>query len=551
MTDIIDIINKRGTIGDTIEKILANLEFVQKLDSEPIDICIRWKNEIIGYDQYYFPSAMKNCYHPAPRFFYGDSAETLEQLNWLKNKVDFKFTIPTNYEEPESALTILSLRNSLMTLVGAESIDRFIKTSGKIDENKGKRPKNDRKNNQQKKPRETCTAKFKMIFSSPSATKENLPQWYNKYQGDYFRALSFAGEFAGRVELWYDAWLRAHSAILAKVGLLHHVVKYHKEELVNLPITTLFLTLASAEFGKRKEFTLESQKQGGLNVYLERLLELVKEKEPQGIRFIAYLLPGKEIWDLTPVEELESIHKIWTEWMGLFAIVLEEQWEKGVKKSARRNMRVLPGSHWQNCGKCDGCKIKSNSPTNTHYYSRYHHYCSNTKEVGKSGVNSSLWNAVADAWQNGSRVLRGLDLVLHKPAKFWGKTLQLIANDQFAMADHSGKSMDPNVNIFDKITRDGILPWRVAHPKFKDTFDSVQALTTVLKYCSEAKIIKDGIEKPFGLNSWIGIPQIRKAEVTIHNDLICGCVVPPMTPLVYDWVNQVIKPFGATGWSGN
>jgi hypothetical protein len=514
--EMLNLATQRLTINNAIRQITNMPGISEVIGKEILAMCQEWSS-VASPTRYCFSSAMKSGYHPHPQFFYGRSDETAEQLSWLASKTGIKFVVPTTANTPVDAQCILDVRDKLMELVGAERIQGFVKTSGKqILDRKPRR--------QTKKPRETCTAKFIMKNGkSPTATKESLPLWANKYQGDYFRALSFAAEFAGRVYNWYDAWLRSQAMLLAKVGLLHYAVIEYRDTIATLPLTTLFLTLASAEFGKRKEFTLEKQKQGGLNPYLEKLLSLVKEKEPSGISIIAYMLPAKEIWDLTTSEHLEVIHAMWSSWMPLLAVALEDQWTTGVEKCARRQMRVLPGKHAQSCGKCKGC-IDSKQRLEKYNY-KYYISCTSRKQVFGSGINSSLWNVVADAWQNGSRVLRGLDLVLQKPAKFWGKTLQLIASDQFKMADTANKSMDPNVEIFDKITRAGIFPWRVAHPVYRDSFDSVKALLTVLKCCSETRL-------QFLAASWIGIPQLRKADVTVHHDLICGCVVPPMPQLV-------------------
>jgi len=553
---ILELATGRPTVGDALTQILSIMR--DNLDAELIHSLNEWKTDATpsGYG-YNFSSAMKGRYHPHPQFFYGNSEGTIEQLNWLHEKVRFRADMPTSVDSPADANKILEIRDALMALVGAIKIKGFVKTSAKPDPTKSKKPsqKAGKKTfgmrvSTLKESRETATAKFEMLDGkSATATKATLPAWSDKYQGDYFRALSFAAEFAGRVHLWYDAWLRSQAMLLAKVGLLHIAVSEYREELSTLPLTCLFLALASAEFGKRKEFTLQSQKQGGLNPHLFLLLDKVKKLEPLGLRFIAYMLPAKEIWDLTPVEDLEKIHSLWMTWMPILAVSLEEQWNKGVSKSARREMRVLPGAHNQKCGKCAQCtRVSSESEPN---YMRRYISCAKTKPVSSSGVNSSLWNVTADAWQNGSRVLRGLDLFLHKPAKFWGKTLQLIANDQYQMGQSSSKTMDPNVEIFDKITRAGVLPWRVAHPNCRESFDSVNALSTLLRVCSETMVLKDGISTPFSPNSWIGIPQLRKAEVTVHHNLICGCPVPPMPPLVFEWISTVLQPFGATGWTGN
>jgi hypothetical protein len=514
---IIPMITSHATVPTILNSIPPKM--LEMLDDETRAALIAWQMEATPAGSYGH-SAMNEKWHSHPQFFYGSATETQEQLEWLNRKTGSNVELPHKVDKPEEALQILAILEGLMELVGAKAITAYVKTSQKPGQRVVKPVKRGKIQPKPEAPRQTCRAVFELIGTSPTATRAMLPMWADKYQGDYMRALSFAAEFAGRVHLWFDAWVRSQAHILAKVGLLHTVVS--EEDLSQLPLTCLFLALASAEFGKRKEFTLESQKQGGLNPHLRLLLDKVNEQEPFGLRFIAYMLPAKEIWDVTPNEDLEKIHALWESWMTLLSVTLETQWEKGVSKSARRQMRVLPGAHYQN-----------------------------GKSVPKSGVNSSLWNVVADAWQNGSRVLRGLDLLLRKPAKFWGKTLQLIANDQFAWGQASNKTMDPNVQIFDQLTRARVLPWRVAHPNFRDSFDSVHALTTLLKVCSEARVTKDGVTTSFNPSSWIGIPQIRKAEVTVHRDLICGCPVPPMPPLVFEWVSKVLKPFGATGWTGN
>lgn len=554
----INIASSRTPIHDVLRQVIEKIQEEKELSPEISLILDKWSNEATGGNRGYFMSCMKTRYHPSPQFFFGQSKPCKEQLAWLERKTGVKFSLPEAIKSSEDVQAILDCFDLLMKTVGAAGIERFVKTTDLAEEaqlNKNKpKPKGPGKAQGKssaksrgrptgsKPPRVTRVAKFEMIDGkSPSATRITLTPWKNLYHGDYIRALRFVATFAGRVNTWFDAYMRAEAMVLAKVGLVHFCLQKYKVALESLPLTSLFLALAACEFGKRKAFTLEKQKQGFLNPHLERLLQLVIDTEPQGVRYIAYLIPAQEIWAKTPIEFLEEIRSIWLGWMPLISLVLEEQWKVGVWKCARRQMRVLPGDHSQKCGKCNPCKGIVDE-TASGYGGWYSHInrCTSTVSVKKSGVNSSLYNVAADAWQNGARFLRGLDLYLGKVARFWGKTLQLIANDQFRMGG-SGAKMDPSVAIYMALTRQGVLPWRVVHPDYSANFDNSTAVRTVMKICGEQKTKSD---------TWIGIPRIRKGEVTVHENMICGVVVPPMSQETFKWIVSILQPFGSTEWTG-
>ncbi|VBB18052.1 hypothetical protein YASMINEVIRUS_515 [Yasminevirus sp. GU-2018] len=471
---------------------------------------------------YFFGSRMKQVWHPSPQFFFGQSDDCKETFKWLAGKIGLTFEIPAVIETPADAQRVLTCLDDLMTCVGATEITGFVRTSNQTPRQskgsaRGGRGGRGGRFGGSSTPRATKVAKFTMIAGSLRASQKALPAWADLYFGDYSRAVSFVAKFAGRVNIWFQAWLRAEAGILAKTGLLRFAVKKYRSTLETLPLTSLFLALASAEFSKRKAFTLEAQKQGFMNEHLSKLLGLVLDHERVGVRYIAYFLPASDILCHTPHAQLEEIRALWLEWMPLFAIALEDQWQRGVWKSARRQMRVLPG----------------NRP-------RFSFNAQSTTVRRKTGVNSSLYNVVADAWQNGARFLRGIESCIGAEARCWLKTLQLIANDQFRTGG-SGAKMDPSVAVYSALTRAGVLPWRVAHPKFASSFNSAEAVTTVIRICEEKKT---------GTGTWIGVPQLRKGEVTKHHDMICGVVVPPMPQVVYDWICKVIQPYGASGWSG-
>lgn len=470
----------------------------------------------------------KAHFHPGADFFYLKTAQ--EQVSWLKKKVQFTGTLPESVTSPSDWKEVHSCLNAVLDLVGATGVSHYIKTSNKNEEKrvaaaavtkatkamkkarweinearkKGDYSRCSRNVADPKPPKPRNTCRGELILSHPSVNAtQNSTCFKNLYHGDYTRALKFCSEFAGRVYEWSDSWVTAHSLRLAKVGLLDVALDVYSDELKTLPVTASFLALAVAEFGARKEFTLESQKQGALNPHLETLLRVVKYREPSGLKLIAYILPTEEIFNevfSTTPEVILDIHSRWTVLMGVFGRFLQQEWKKGVGKSSRRLMRVLPkGSH----------------------------------------VNSTGWNSVADAWQNGCRFLRisaSVGGIESQP--LYLKVLQLIANDQFQWGGAVSKKMDPNVGVFHDITANGFLPWdAVLHP---ERFDNARVVTTLAESCNKHKCSMKG---------WLGLPKLRTEEVREHTDMICGCKVPPMSVECAEFLTT-LGIFGSNEWSG-
>jgi hypothetical protein len=510
------VISGRLTIGSAIAKVEPFLPFI---GSEIISQAIRGWKSALPYE--YISSRMKQCFHGAPDFSFASSKQTQETLTWLNKKLGKKFQLKANIKTATDALDVLELGEELMECVGAVGISKYVKTTGKPKVSNKPTRKPSRKNRAllmkirdaklKQEKRATCRAELVLSCDNVTRTQKTLPSWKKLYFGDYKRAVKFVSKFMGRVHTWFDAWVRAQAGVISKVGLVNIALHKHDYDLKNYPMTLVFLALASSEFSVRKEFTLESQKQGGLNTHLRSIFNEIVEKERGGLKYIAYMIPAKEIWEHVDETFLIAIRAEWLNWMTVFSIVLEKQWKKGVKKSSHRLMRVLPGTHWQG-----------------------------SKRVAKSGVNSNLWNVVADSWNSGASYLRGIDVVLQKPVSFWGKTLQLVANDQFMWGSTVGKSTCSDVPLFRELTKE-ILPWHIVHPEYKEEFDSVRALQTFFKCTSEL-----GIENP---KSWLELPALRSAEVKIHRDLICGCSVPAMSQELFDYLSNS-GIFGATGWSG-
>lgn len=471
-----------------------------------------WSEETKGYYGTGFCTFMgsgKERYHPAPGI---NLVKYQETVSWLERKFGFPNTLPASVKGPAGFQKVIEYEAGLVKLIGATSIDRFVKTSARAPApapagRGGRRGR--RRVAAPPKVRETCCAKFKLAGGTVGRTMGETPF---KYHGDYQRAIRFASEFCGRVHTWADPWTTANALRLAKVGLLDMVLD-QTEELEHLPLTTIFLALASAEFGARKGFTLESQKQGGLNAHLQAILKEVIASEPDGLRFVAHILPSAEIFDLVPWATVEQIHVSWQLWTPVFARFLDCQWRKGVAKSSRRKMRVLPGAGYD--------------------------YRTGTRRA-PSGVNSSGWNAVADAWQNMARSMRlTTSLLTPESPALWLKVLQLIANDQFMWGGAAEKKMDPNVIVFQELTSAGCLPWEIAlHP---ESFHTDKIAAYLVESCERNMC---------SLRSWLGIPGTRKEEVTrVHVDMICGVPVPPMSADCAAFLTS-IGVFGAKDWAG-
>lgn len=508
-----EIISGRFTINSAIKHV-PTIE--NKVVTEAV---ISWRNSL-PYE--YSSSRMKQCFHPAPKFAFASAKQTQETLVWLNKKLKMSFSVKADIKTAQDALEIVEIGNSLMACIGAIDISKYVKTTGKTTPKPMQKTKRFSAKSRLRLVKEsktllkllkksTCRAELVLSNGTIANTRKSLPTWKKLYFGDYKRALKFVSTFMGRVHTWFDAWMRAQAGIISKVGLVNIALHKHEHDLKNYPLTLVFLALASSEFSKRKEFTLESQKQGGLNSHLRAIFDEIVENEHGGLKYIAYMIPAKEVWEHVDDSFLRSIRFEWMNWMTLFSIVLEKQWKKGVQKSSRRSMRVLPGAHFQG-----------------------------TKCISKSGVNSNLWNVVADSWNSGASFMRGIDIVLREPVAFWGKTLQLVANDQFQWGASVNKAISPDVTLFRALTK-SVLPWHIVHPDFSEEFDSAYALGEFFKSVRDSKIEN--------VRSWLDIPALRSAKVTSHHDMICGCAVPPMPQELFDYISSA-GIFGATGWSG-
>jgi hypothetical protein len=495
------------------------LTFLRELPILPvivqaISFLIEWETEVPQRR-----SMMSERFHPAINACWITPSD-IRDADWLKKKCKLTTSLPHKLVTPDDVNTLFEFIEESKNSLGVTGIKGFVVTSDKLAEKKAQEKatqyaeylsrKRDPKKVTVPKSRKTCRAD--LLFDKDKRSSGL------SYHPDFVRALKALSKWIGRIHLWFDPWITARSLQIAKSGLTSSCIVDVAEKLSGsvedfqeeFPLTSVFMALAVSEFSTRKSFTLESQRQGALNKYLDSLLTLVIENEPRGLSAVALVLPLPEIYAIIPKEDAQYIYFSWMKWAPLFGKFLDNQWERGVYKCARRMMRV--------------------PPTFRRHPSGY---------SGKS-VNSSGYNAVIDGWNNmvqGIRVAISVGEITGAP--FFLKGMQLVADDQFRWSKSSGKGCHPDVLVFDAITRQGIIPWRVVTKP--DEIDTMKLITSLSQACTVAHV---------SLESWLGLPKIRTTDVKQHTDMICGCTVPEMSVECADFLKS-LGVFGARKWTGS
>ncbi len=493
-----------------IQKLLRQLEVSLKdAPSQVTEVIRSYMWEYDGNHYGYYNSFMKERFHPAAK---ADFLPALKRdIDWFVSKTSHQF--PSEHT-PSALKAWLELAKKFAGVVGVKG---FVLTSNKVEEarrgqkaSKGGMIRSYYSYHGMKSSssgRKTCRADF-VLKPHRQLVSEGTPF---SYYPDRKRAIKFLAKLEGRLHVWKDGWLTAHCLPIAKTGLVSVLVDQFVQELCGswenlsseFPATYALLVICGSVFSERKEFTLQSQKQGALNKHMLQLLSIVRETEPAGLKVVALFLPTWEVFSAISVEDATMIYQTSMVWLNHMATFLQEQWMKGYDKCTRRLCRTPPRG---------------------------------------SKINSSGLNAVADAWMN----LRRFQTVSAKRASIEGaplilKVMQLIADDQFRMG--SG-TVNPNANVFKAITSAGILPWHaVLHP---ESFDTRQALTAVL---DAVRALEPERAKKSSVDSWIGIAKIRVGEVSKPVDMICGCAVPPMSEESADFLREA-GIFGAGPWTG-
>lgn len=494
----------RFTIQSVLEAFVspADIDGATETHRSLYDIVTEW----IATVGYAYGSFMKTRFHPnpEPKFL---TPKLKNEMDWMIRKAK----LPA-YDAGD-VLSLIKWIEASFVSVGILGVKGFVKTSNRKEE--ARRASNTKKVRApvrhygwgHRRPmatssgRKTCRAQFNLEKHSKMYRMKSS----FKYYPDRLRAIKCMSKLVGRMHIFWPAWISAKSAPIAKSGLVTPLLdivladmgETKETFMAKYPAASLFMATSVSTFSERKAFTLKSQKQGALNEHQQAILEIVHEKEPEALRVIALILPVEEVFSKIPQGDAIRVYEHSMKWLKLCGMFYREQYFKGVDKCVRRLCRVPPRG---------------------------------------SKINVTAVNNVADAWMN----LRRFQTISAKYGKITNapvilKIMQLIADDQFRWG--AGK-IDPNAHVYKGLTAQKVYPWdAVLAP---ESFDTRKALTVVLDECKKAKV---------GVESWIGIAKIRKGEVTVPVDMICGVAVPPMTKECADWLVGM-GVFGAHEWEG-
>ena len=458
-----------------------------------------YQEEEVG--DYYESFLMQEYFHPPPRAQWL-TGKFLEDLNWLAKKIEIEFPIS------RTPRTIQQWLNSAKNRLGLGDVSHFVKTTDpKAQDNCGGQKK---KNGTlcYRPSRKTKKAIFKIV-----ERQKRLQGTFSHY-ATYKRARDILSKLAGRLDLWQDPWVTATAFPIAKVGLMSEMVRAWTSKLSgswenftkDYPITHALLAVLWANFSARKEFTIESQKQGSLNPYENELLEMVKIKEPDAYHLLGLALPYKEVFEKLRPEMIHDIYDNCETWLYELAPFLERQWHKGIKKTPKRNNIVLPSS-WN------------------------------------SGCNTTGYNVVADAFTNLHRFYKITQHFLKSGDNiFTCKVLQVVAADQASWhKDANGeKHIHHDVLIYRDFTKSH-RPWSHWLPGSKGYDNDLVSIYGNL-------VILVGRYNG-NIESWIGLPVMRHTEeVKGPKEMICGVEVPPMQKDTVNFLKR-IGIFGSGKWN--
>lgn len=462
-------------------------------------------------------------FHPVPPFTTAPDFHALLALRGL-------LALP-RYPSFGDVATMWATICELMATIGATGIAGFVKQTDRVREVRTQTRPNRRtdlfpgRRPTPPKKRKTKNAVFKWIKPTRCETKkftignfkrcrsrdEGLQIFHGKSPHEIWcMACKITSKGLGRLASWFPAWIVATCAPIGKTGLTY---KLDDVELGGeLLATDAFISTVSALWAARKAFTTEKQGPGGLNKYTAFWLQKLKELQPEGLGYIAYLIPDVELWLHVPSETCEALLVEIQVMRRVIAIYLDIQWERGVWKSTRRGMRVLPSGARRGCVGCQRRKP----------------------------ISSSGWNVVAEAFCKLSDFSQVIHVRLGLPCPFRREVPQLIADDQFRMfVRMHGDTDRPDVTGFDALTRAGLFPWR-------SDFDDARAMVVIAEAC--------GLERVATMSS----PRRVRVDDAVRRsiDMVCGVAITgPNTEAYYGDVTHYPELVelgfaGAHVWTG-
>ncbi|AYV77820.1 MAG: hypothetical protein Edafosvirus1_151 [Edafosvirus sp.] len=408
-----------------------------------------------------------------------------------------KFVIPQN------ELEYIQLVEKLRRILQAGDI-----VSYKEQKRNHKRPKKLNRNSRDKKNSYIALYKEKK-FSERHEIPKNIRN--NK---KYTEALNILGILEGRLKNIFYPLLKATCASLDKSGLATLCIK--EDDLKADLNTSIWIVQQISELSVRKEFTIEKQQQGGLNVHMQWMFDnILMKSETTRWDLVAYIHPIKSVLEKCKKEHLQTIQEHWMMYLPLLAQFLQKQWTIGVNKCVDRNMMVpMRQRHVQTP------EMPILEPDEVYIAEEGHIVNTKTGEtkniVLKSPtveevVDSTGWNLISGSWNNAIRQARGIWNALEMPHQSLFKCLKLTAGDQMKWAEVAGKGTDADTEVFKTLVKKDIYPWSALNGMSnKVIYDAV------VNACNENKVNPE---------KWLRAPKGWNIDTKFHNDMICGVSV--------------------------
>ena len=267
------------------------------------------------YDNVQMESNMSSKWHPVPANSNDEALFFTEKLKnnmiWIQKKAKSEDLCVPTQREFSDPIFLREWLEIAKVCVGITGIKGFIKTSNKNYQT-SKNTLNSRwsRHSIVSTGRKTCRAQFKLKKHT------DMKNTSFSHFPDRRRAFMCLAKLEGRLEIWWPSWIAAKAMPIAKTGLItimsDEIIQeqfgswaiFQKE----CPISTVLLALCCSVFSERKEFTTESQKQGGFTTHMRKLFDEALLKEPTSTTILGLLMPYDEIYKLIPREYVKRIY---------------------------------------------------------------------------------------------------------------------------------------------------------------------------------------------------------------------------------------------------
>ena len=250
---------------------------------------------------------------------------------------------------------------------------------------------------------------FRQLYPQSTMSGTQWTDNYQQWESDASLLLKVVNIMSGPT---MGADVQRRAARVDKVGLLQPVLKHFRDKRLLTSVSyevLLMILLTATDFQRRKEFTLDSQVQGALNPFLNKLYNLITSQETlsrEDKLLIVSIIPSRAVIRQLHADDMRLLATMVTTTMGEYAPFMDAQFTVGAREALCRGGRVHSRTHASHTG---------------------------------STVNSTAWNVTAGALSNLMRFYNLLTEHGYPLGFFFPQRCPcLVANDQFEWGSYAG-----------------------------------------------------------------------------------------------------------------